>query len=325
MTSLSHINWFGNTNANLKSLNDVTRNRFFDQILKTSVAGKRCLDIGHGAGLLFLTALHNGAESVVVYEENAERYALACEVVNRLNLSSQVTLINQEFSFDLYASHEVDVVLSESMVPTLWNHRFFQRLPRTPREFFPAEFWFKLYAQPVAASVANALINDLEQVYSYCPGVDFAAEYLDAVNSIKAETYQKPFTPIADLPMSNSMVQLNSKNPHWAGHNYKNLLSEDGLPIAEYSFDITNKFMSARDRFGEEKSPIDFTSKYITLCVDTTPWQDCAVILIPRMGLKHGNAVFEFDDDASSALFIEPKKHLTLKHSLEDGKLSYIF
>ena len=325
MTTLTHVNWYGNTNVNLKSLNGVKRNKFFNQILKTSVTGKRCLDIGHGAGLLFLTALHNGAESVIAYEENAERYAVATAVVNQLNLNDRVTIINQRFLPELYEVHDVDVVMSESMNPTMWNNSFFQCLPRTFKEFLPAEFWFKLYAQPVATSVANALINNLEQVYSYCPGVDFNIEYLNAVNAIKAETYNKPFTPIADLLDQNTMIPLVSKNPQWAGYNHRDLLSADCLPVAEYSFDVANKFMSATDRFGEEKSPIDFTNKYITLCIDTTPWKDSAVLMIPRMGLKHNNEIFEFNDDSSTALFIKPKKHLSLKHSLEDGKLTYIF
>ena len=97
MDFLNRIDWHNHDGVNLGMINDFMRNQFYDRILSRYVKDQDCTDIGFGTGLLSMLALKHGARHVRAFESDRDRYQLGCKIIEQLNLTDWIELINERY------------------------------------------------------------------------------------------------------------------------------------------------------------------------------------------------------------------------------------
>jgi len=114
--SSSAFCWYHDNGINLDMILDSARNNFYYEILKDTVYGKECIDVGFGTGILTLIAIHLGAKKIIAFETNAERYFLGKNLIKKLSLEGKVELKNERFQ-----SGQSEVIIQEIIGHNLWN------------------------------------------------------------------------------------------------------------------------------------------------------------------------------------------------------------
>jgi len=75
-------------------VNDERRNRAYDHAVREVVAGRRCVDIGGGSGLLAMMAARAGAEQVATVERVGDMAACATRVLASNGFAGKITVVH---------------------------------------------------------------------------------------------------------------------------------------------------------------------------------------------------------------------------------------
>ena len=109
---------------NIVMINNKSRNRFYDELLK-KCKGKKCIEIGGGSGILTFLALKHGAKHVTCFEMDKKVYDVLSDVVSHCGVSNKVTLINEKFvssqSIEKYNLKEYDLIFHELFGANMWD------------------------------------------------------------------------------------------------------------------------------------------------------------------------------------------------------------
>ena len=298
MDFLNRVDFENHDGVYLSMLNDVSRNRFYDQIL-TEVRDQHCVEIGFGTGLLSMLALKHGARSIVAYESDPDRYRLGCEVIRVLKLQDRVTLINQRY--DHTCEHEQEVVFTETVDDNIWGEGLYNSLPRqSGRRFLPGQYFLEIYAVPISADIASSLIQAHEKNY-FSPGVNVDPQFVSYVNLLLSKKYNKPIKSKVGLPEGVTELTPMPTYIDWATNN---------TYAGQYVVDANAPFVD---------DPIR------QLQVDTA---EQPVLIVPRAGMQHGSERLYLDTghwkpSANPAVINSPNSQVMVEHDFRTGKISY--
>jgi len=153
----STLCWYDDNGINLPMISDHARNQFYQRILSKSVKNKTCIDVGFGTGLLSLMALEQGAEKIIAFETNAERYHLGLDIIEKLKLKNLIDLRNERYC-STYFKDQTCVIIQEIVGHNLWNEglRF---IIDKDQVLVPGDFYCEYYCCPIDENIYQQFIN----------------------------------------------------------------------------------------------------------------------------------------------------------------------
>ena len=322
MSAFNQIDFDNHDGVNRPMINDFMRNQFYDSILRENVKDQHCIDIGFGTGLLSILAIKYGAKSIVAYESDNARYQLGKEVINRLGLSNQITLLNDRFNYTLLDQYpNVTVVFSETVNGNLWQEGLFNSLPRQKKvNFLPSKYFLEIYACVVPDSFAQGLINPRPSS-GFNPGIDIDVNFVNLINEIGFPgNYVTNTTPATALTRLDPGVDT-----EWEWIPYLRLCVNNGSLVAGYYLDANDISINF---INDITTSIDFTQQQLQLTVDTAPWRDSSVILVPRVGMQHNSHRLMLDTGhwgptLDPVIVTRPLGNITITHNFYNGRIIY--
>ena len=166
-----NLNWYLDDGINLVMINDYLRNSFFEKSFINTVAGKNCIDVGFGTGLLSILALKHGAKHITAFESNVDRYDFGVAMIHALNLEDKIHLINERYCHT--SSVECEVLFSETVCSTLWGEGFLNSIPRHRSiNIIPGQCFVEFLVIPVSEALANRLMINEHDPDIFDPLVD---------------------------------------------------------------------------------------------------------------------------------------------------------
>lgn len=331
---LRTIDWRNHDGVNLNMLNDFVRNQFYDKAIADNVKGKCCLDVGFGTGFLSILALQHGASSVIAYENDDNRYLLGKEIIQRLGLGKKIELIHDRYDYSLISEHpEVEVLVTETVNGNLWWEGMFNNIPAEPSNvvYVPGQYFLNFYAIPVgdqfAQGIVSAFTGEVNEIY---PGVDIDIDWLNCVNDLMAMTDEREYVPRDRINLDPDIWPVDNKNNSpwgWIAHMR---LVHDQQPWASYALDVARAEIITTISGHETTKPFDFRASRVSMSLDTSQWQNCNILLVPRVGLRSGmHSMFldlgHWGPAENPVLLIKPQQNLTITHSLRSGSIKYTY
>lgn len=303
MDFLNRIDWFNHDGVNFGMINDFMRNQFYDRVLSRHVRGQYCTDVGFGTGLLTMLALKHGAAHVRAFESDPDRYALGCEIIDRLQLSHCVELINERYDNRYDAT---PITFSETVNGNLWWEGLWHSLPKNSHTIFlPGQYFLELWAVTVPYSFAQGLCAEPVNTRSFQPGIDVRSDFVTLVNSLAQ-------TAAAELPqLAQGIVQFErQQETAWGWVPYLRAV-QAGQPVASY---VATQWQADLEHF--------------ELQVDTARWQQSTVLIVPRLGLQQDSDRLYLDTGhwgpgENPILLVNPVGTLVVKHSVINGIITY--
>jgi hypothetical protein len=298
MEFLKHIDFDNHDGARLSMINDVLRNRFYDQILRET-RDQDCVEIGFGTGLLSMLAIKHGARHVTAYESDPVRFELGRAIIQLLKVENKITLLNQRFDYNCIGKGLT--IFTETVDENIWGEGLFNSLPReNGQNFLPGQYFLEIHAVPLTVDMAQHLTQTWEEKH-FAPGVDIDPKFVSCINLLLAKKYNKLLKP--KILLSAGVTEL---------HNDKNLINFvlDNNCAGGYMVDANATFVD--------------TTTY-TVEINT---QDQPVLIIPRAGLRHRNRVLYLDtghwDVCKNPVIVnQPHSQVTVSHDVRTGKISY--
>lgn len=303
MGFLNRIDWHNHDGVNLGMINDFMRNQFYDRILSRYVADQRCTDIGFGTGLLTMLALKHGAQHVRAFESDTDRYQLGCEIIKQLRLEHRVELINQRY--DRHCK-PTPVTFTETVNGNLWWEGLWNSLPQDSQFIFlPGKYFLELWAVEVPHSFAQGLCVDAMDQRSFHPGIDISSEFVSLINEL-AQTTMLPLPTLSQGIVNFEREQQTA----WGWIPYLRAV-QAGEPVASYVADQWQPDI-----------------EYFELRIDTAHWDQCTVLLVPRVGMQQDSDRLYLDTGhwgpgESPILLVNPVGTLVVKHSVINGIITY--
>ena len=324
---LQKIDFKNHDGVNLSMINDFMRNQFYDQVLRDHVHNQRCVDIGFGTGLLSVLALKHGAQSVLAYESDQDRYQLGCKIIDMLKLKDKITLLNQRYTHDI-GLHNIDVVVTETVNGNLWWEGLFNSFPRYPgKNFLPGQYFVEIHAVSIPQSFAVELTQYKVNTGEFAPGIDLDNQFVACVNLLITKKYKtaiKAKTKINLLPGINAVEKSFTV---WGQNAYARAILA-GQCVAKYTIDANLSTISTTIFDTTTTELINFDIRQHQLCIDTQAWKDQTVLIVPRAGMQHGSHKLYLDTGhwgtAQDPVILHlPQQPLTVSHRLTSGVIHY--
>ena len=323
---LSFIDWNKHDGVNLPMINDFMRNQFYDNVLRNRVKDKHCLDIGFGTGLLSILALKHGAKSITAYESDNNRYLLGCEIIKRLELENKITLIHNRYKHDDFDKHNSNVIFSETVNGGLWNEGIWTSFPRQSGiQFLPGQYYLDIMSLEIPESFANGLINEVDDSIRYfSPSIDIDTKFIECINNLRNGKNSPDINLCKD-----GITKLSNINTIWGWMPYMRLAAYNGKSIAKYTVDAIENTITTTDQIGTNKAVIDFAIDNINMSINTEGFHNKCVMLVPRVGMKHGDANLILDTgcwgpvDYPVLLKNIQNSTVTISHHTKTGELKY--
>ena len=307
-------------------MNDTLRNQFYDQILK-EVTGKKCLEIGFGAGLLSVAALKYQPKHIVAVEQQLQVYELGKYLIKKLGLTNQITLLNERIDSSFIDPANFDIVYHEVLGNGLWNENLFLHLD-TDVPFIPSTYTCDFYACEVSLDqVEDAYnyhlpISDNKQFRSWYQNIkdpswpavqclrdfDLLPDYIksECINNFgflkekfQIARIQQKFTPGVDISIDyineiQNLLTLENSTSYTEIIPEKSLNEDDylsrGTRILSMEINQHSRNIKVTDHNGTTTSTgIDFTRKFFDLTIDRSVLNGTTII-IPVYSMKHNDS-----------------------------------
>lgn len=325
---MQNIDWLNDDGVNLPMINDFLRNQFYDTIIKDNVRDKHCVDIGFGTGLLSVLAVKHGAKSIVAFEKNPDRFYLGKYILQKLGLEHKIHLINHKFEqSNLNNFPDVQVIFHEVIDSNGWGEGLLFCIPENPQiRFLPNQYLFKVYAAPVSDAFTKSLLTSASNVVGFNPGVDTVPGFVELINSLGFPNHEVQPDLVLESGIMNFDYERETIHGWQLALRYARSLSE---PIAWYQIDCQSRTIVATDKqHNYQSTPLTLSSKTQTLQIDTTEWRNQNVLVVPRFGLKDGQAEMMIDTGhwgflKSPILLVRPTADLFVTHDLHTGAVDY--
>lgn len=298
------MNWLTDDGINLPMINDYHRNSFYENILKNKVNGKKCIDIGFGTGLLSIIAIKHGADHILAYEYDTDRYALGKEIISHLKLENRIELINSKFE-----RHNIEkdrIIFTETVDQNLWGEKLWSSLPAdNDVQFLPGIYFCEIWAVEIPNALAYGMINPSPKNSYFDPGIDIDTNFVKLINDLANLTYKndKVFNKgIYNLPKDFESV--------WEWMPYKSFVKK-GNCYARY--EITNYIENTNE---------------ISLDISTWHCKKSNLLVTPRFGLQQDEHKLYLDEACWSSsnypvVIIHPENYLKFTQNLTDGSVVY--
>jgi len=187
MKWLDNIQWQRDIGVELKMMNNQAppnRNTWYWEILQETVAGKTCLEIGFGAGLLSLMAIQAGANRIVAWESNRHRYQLGCHIIKQLGLESKIELHQGLYQATSKPAPDT-VIIHEIIGPNIWNEGLRSSVPVGDNLIVPGEY--KMTFDIICIS-EQEYENNFFPNRVFDPQVDVDKNYVSLINNLIQQT-----------------------------------------------------------------------------------------------------------------------------------------
>jgi hypothetical protein len=307
MDFLKNINWQRHGGVSLSMINDFIRNQYYEKILSRYVHNQKCIDIGFGTGLLSIIALKHGATHVTAYESDDTRYQLGREIIKRLNLEKQITLVHDRYNRN---SMTAPVIFTETMCANIWDEGLWNTIPLSTNQIFlPGEYFLEIWAIPIPDTVAQVLVHKIDNHGQFNPGIDIDSQFVSLINEFIGNT---------DPPLNNTLVPgINKFDCHcpivW-GYKVAHQLIQNGNSniIARYS---VNSYQEGIDNF--------------VLSIPTESWKDQTVLIVPRTGTIQDTDVLYLDtahwfSSRHPIILAKPSTNLIVTHNVYTGDITFL-
>jgi hypothetical protein len=217
--------------------------------------------------------------------------------------------------------YNIDVVFTETVNGNLWWEGLYNSIPRQPgKKFLPGQYFLEIHAQPIPDSFAHGLMELSEDSYRFAPGIELDKKFTAAVNLVISKKYNLPAQPRKHTELSQGIVTFVRQQPTvWGWIPFQRAVTQ-GHCVAQYRLDVENLCI--------DNQPIDFAQHKKELRVDTLIWQNETVLIVPRVGMQHGQNKIYLDTGhwgptEDPVILHRPKGELVISHDLHDGKISY--
>lgn len=322
MSFLNQIDFANHDGVNRAMINDFMRNQFYNNIFTGNVKDQHCIDIGFGTGLLSVLALKHGARSIVAYESDDARYELGQLIIDRLNLSNRIQLIHDRFDHSMLDQHpNATVAFSETVNGNLWQEGLFNSLQRNRKiNFLPGQYFLEIYACVVPDSFAQGLIAPKVHT-GFNPGIDIDPAFVNLVNELGFSGHVvEPLSPVTAMHSLDIGIDT-----EWGWIPYLRLCVNNGVLVNGYCLDANSVSVQYVDG---TMAPVDFEQTHIQLQIDTQSWQHQSVILVPRVGMRHGSCQMMLDTGhwgptLDPIILVRPLKNVTITHNFLSGIIAY--
>lgn len=313
---LKNIDWYHDDGVNLPMLNDAARNQFYEDIISQHVNNQVCIDIGFGTGLLSMLALKHGAKFIHAFEYDLNRFKLGQLIIDRLNLSDRINLINSRYSYELLDTlSDVSVVFTETFGNNLWCEGVLTSLPRDSKvTFLPSKLSTEIHVLPIAKNYAEGLRRPRPENIGFNPGVGISADFINLINDLAFPKYKAPEDTI--ISGLNFYAQNNESEFGWMS--YQKMITAHSHLVASHCIDLT------------DVENIDFNSIDIKFLVDTTQWKNQILLVVPRTSIGHGNRKLYLDLSTggwgtieNSVIISQPTDFLEVTCSLTGAPFKY--
>ena len=322
---LKKLNWHDHDGINLPMINDIVRNQFYDKSLANNVSDCRCIDIGFGTGMLSMLALKHGAKHITAFESDPDRYQFGQLIIEKLNLSDRITLINQRYNNEIFDQiSDIDILFTETMSTDLWSEGLFYNLPRKKGiDFLPKNISVKIYACSVSDRFVQTIQHTGSETPRFDPGVDIDPNFINLINELGFLNY----TP-SESVLNQRIISFNChEKKEWGWLPHLKVLSVDSQVIAEYTINTKNLSINRRDATGDSINDIDFNAEIQELLINTKEWKDQNVLLVPRVLLNHDNNSLILDDGCwgpiQPIILIKPQDNIIFSHNLLTGNIKF--
>lgn len=186
--SLQLKNWLEDDGINLTMINDVTRNYFYDNIMRDNVNGKVCVDVGFGTGLLSMLALKHGAKRIIAFEKDKLRYDLGMSMIAALGIENKISLFNYWYNDKDHGPllEDAEIMFHEILGPSLWEEGLHSILPvHNNIRMLPDKYALEVYIIEISDQLAHGLVNPpaAHNAIKFCPGVDIDERFTEFINS----------------------------------------------------------------------------------------------------------------------------------------------
>lgn len=327
--NIDFIDWNNDDGVSLPMINDFVRNSFYDDIFVGTVKDKVCLEIGFGTGLLSILALKHGAKKIIAFESDDNRYSLGKMIIDRLNLSNSIELHHKRYGSDqLDAYPEVNVIFCEVVDSNLWGEGLYLGIPKDKNvEFIPGKYFFEVCAIEVPNILATRLMN-LNKPNRFTPGIDIDQNFLNIINETISNR-QKDISNVNNT-LERGIVNFNQ----WNNQNYWEIFNKIKTtpidPVVRYELDVNKKRFLVKEQYKTKDLLIDELGNGYQFTLNTDDWVDKIVLLIPRVGMKHGDSILYLDNanswgpTADPVLLVKHTKNVSIYHNFLSGKLLII-
>ena len=324
MNFLDNINWKTDDGVFFPMLVDFRRNQYYDEIIADSVAGKNCIDLGFGTGMLSMMALKHGANHIIGYEKDANRHQLGCYIIQQLGLENKIDLRHEEFSWKTLVDPET-VVINETVNSQLWGEKLWDSMPRIGRQnWLPGSVFMDVIAEPIPAAFADDLFRPAEHFEFFNPAVDLDKNFVSLINQLSQKS-----EPVRDHYYHTD----NNQGNVWGGWTYVRFVQLDKTPVAGYQIDLGTRLMISNDFKGNCHQLVNFSWDEIELVVEL-PVSNTPILVVPRVGFKHntkkGVKTLTLDTAESWGGGCQPlivtngAKTVTIKHNVRSGLITYL-
>lgn len=319
---ITTIDWHRDDGVNLDMINDLTRNRFYDAVIRTGMQGSRAVDIGFGTGLLTMLALKHGAQHVTAYESDAHRWRLGTRIIQDLGLEHRVDLRWSRFHSSDIQEFPDHIFFTETVNGNLFQEGLWQSLPQDINvDFRPGCYELDIYAlripQQVAARLGQAVTNP-----GFHPGVDTWPGFVDRVNHYRGS----PSQPLAQLTSGLNYFEQHCDTVWgWLPHI---MMARDSRPAAGYSIDVSQNTVMTWNQHRTQACTRDADITNITVDVPVAAMGDGCVLLVPRASMSHNQSKLYLDQSHWG-----PMQHpvvvqdftgvVTVCHDVRTGDISY--
>lgn len=324
----AQIDWYLDDGVNIPMLNDILRNRFYNRILSTDIAGANCVDIGFGTGLLSLLALEHGAAHVTAFEQDPNRYQLGQEIIHELGLQNQIKLHLGRFSHEQLADHVGQVIMTETVNDTIFQEGLWHILPRIAgHDFRPGQYFLNLHLIPIAPEVAQWLGAESQDPKPFCPGVPIRQDFVAAVNRHRDRGCSLPAQPVQPMNLEPGINCFDHRMDtvwNWTPHM---LLARDSTATAGFVIDAESSTVQVWNSQHQESQPIDFDCDTVSVTVPLQPHTDKTFLLVPRFGLQHGKHQLLLDTGhwgpCPAVILHECMGSVTVQQNIFSGEVAY--
>lgn len=308
------IDWMNHDGVNLPMINDYMRNQFYESIIKHNVQSKKVVDVGFGTGLLSILCLKHGATNVVAYENNAERYQLGLEIIERCGLQDKISLYNEKYTWQ--TDIDADVIVTETVNGDLWQEGLWNSLPRVNQSLFlPGEYFVELYAKPIPKTFAQSLDANLPPDRCFTPGVDLDSTFVSTVNSYIADWNQQEYIQPDTANVQSGIHYFNNRiEGPWGFIPFMRLVEDKQYLRSTILIDAN------------DTTNLDFDVRYLETTFDLDP--DEYSLVVPRCGMKYKEHTLYLDTGhwgpTQDAVIVYGKEQITFRHNLQNGRMQYV-
>ena len=323
---LDYIDWHNHDGVNLSMINDYVRNQFYDNIIRNNVKDKKIIDIGFGTGLLSMLCLKHGADHVIAFEADSNRFLLGQDIIDSLSLAHKIKLINKKFNHQDLEAYQDYTVVTETVNGNLWQEGLYYSLPRLSGQIFlPGSYFLDLYCISVPTIFAQGLGQEKAGEHVFNPGIDIDQKFVSLINRYINKNYSAAEPSILDPGINNFEPHVDTAwgwIPHLRTAQLNNF-------CAGYQIDVSSQQLTLKNKNQPDRTvTIDFEQHTIDLQIKNYNPDLSTVLVVPRVGMRHDNYQIYLDQGhwgptMSSIIINGSNETLTVKHSLIDGEISY--